>query len=218
VSPRRWFFGLFTLLLLLILGWLGWAQWQFTQRQAAAPVVSVAEDGTVRVNGREIVMPHDGLPPKVLEEMEGGPPVETPQRFPEEIRLWRYPRLGLTLVVENVARAGDPVYIGHMKMGHDRWSFPATLEFRGQRWWLGPPGLLGPQRQRHLAPDLRAADGTKATTWQPQDGNPKVSLDFHQHLPLERLGSDLFSSFELRGAIVELPTASGTTPAAGQGR
>jgi len=233
LSARRWFFGLFTFLLLLILGWLGWEQYQLIQRQAAAPVVSVAEDGTVRINGRVIVMPPDGLPPKVLEEMEGGPPVEEAQwgqvkadtlkafmAEPHWSRSWHYPRTGITVTIKREVTPGTVLYQTTLQAGrlyeevHDY-----MLEFRGQHLWVGPPGPLSTPVQHQMQAIERPGerDGLGCCAWQMMAGETIVHMTF---LPsdtglwlLRDLLKDLLTTLRPAGFLVMWPMVSGGSAA-----
>jgi len=226
VSSRRWLLALFTLLLLLILGWLGWEQWRFVQRQAAAPVVSVADDGRVYINGAELVIGPDGLPPKVLEEIGGGPPVEIEHflTLPESQRAaltsmgylwrcWQYPRLGLTLqITRGLTPDGACGYQARMSFGTEQ---PATVVLFGQYWWLGPPG---PFTRRPVHGDL-AAFARPGELMLPcsgvcvvKAGGTEVQVHCPWRAPLSWLGSLRFSSHPLSQVSVATPWVGARIP------
>jgi len=220
VPARRFFFGLFTLLLLLILGWLGWAQWQLIQRQAAAPVVSVAEDGTVRIHGHVLDITADGLPGPGFGALEGGPPVRV-SPLPDAYdgggnRMWSCPRAGVMLLTapdEQTEKEGD--YQAVMLLGAGIEAQPATLEFRGQRWWLGPPGPLGAPGQRQMRAIVRSGDEADGFhIWQLKAGDAvQVILAFAEPDLWPWLDRLLPSHYHLENAAVRLKTAGAAGPA-----
>ena len=180
---------------LLVLAWAGWEQAQLMRRQAAAPVVTVAADGTVRVNGWVLVPRADGLPPDLLTELEGAPPVELldpetlPGRWPEyrqgiayfqpnwrliyvgggRTRRWLCPRTGLRF--ESFRNGRCMLYLGGGLLFDPRDS-PGTVEVRGQRWWLGRPVPWGGVERRHVLAVERTSD-------------PKSDLKMDEHLALQ---------------------------------
>ena len=203
LSIRRWVAGVIGLVLLGMAGWIVIGQRQFAARQAAAPVVRIAEDGTVSLYGRELIIGADGLPPKWLEELEGGPPVDKTDtahwsawvaKGPVQ-RMWRYPRSGLLLsVLRRVQNgAGTVQYQGFLGFGAPH---GCTLEFRGQRWWLGPAGPLGGLRPEHVKAVAKAGEWDPASPerFSLAAGASRVQVYFVWFRPLHWLGSDWFKS------------------------
>ena len=206
VSARRWLLRFFALLLLLILGWLGWQQYRVVQREAAAPVISIEEDGSVRVNGQLLVMGPDGMPPRVLEAAEGAPPVEETHasyfegegwvRADERPRHWRYPRSGVLLEIVRRVRAGTVYYAGMLYLVEE----PAcTLAVRGQRWWLGKPGPLDELqsvdfRRMNMVPEQSGSlSHGIGTIWTLKAGESRLEVYPGERLPPWDFGRDLFT-------------------------
>jgi len=228
VSRRRWFFTLFALIFLLILGWFGWEQWQLMKRQAAAPVVSVAEDGTVRINGRVLVIGPGGLPPVVLRDEDG--PRSEAERIsgvygskspPKAWRLgvaevlphaWMYPRLGMSFLVASRLKGGVWRYRGLLTAGQWAPLPDCTLEFRGRRWWLGKPGPLGALGLESFQRCLKPGDHVDARTmqWTLEEGGAQVLLVFRPQPLIPWLKSPLLTRPRLCWFHVAVPEPPAT--------
>ena len=230
VSARRRLFGFFALMVLLILGWFGWEQWQLVRLQAAAPVVSVADDGRVYINGVEIVIGTDGLPPKALEEVLGGPPEELPPQRetemaqpgnPVEVRIrrsWRYPQPGPTLHITHEHGLGTLEPVLQFDSGH-----PGTVDFRGRRTWLGPEApfsrgvakadLNAMIREGDLAADTSVMGaGKHRFAWVFKSGPTVVELFLEEFRPLRSLHMHGFIRHRLEAALIVMPAVSDGTP------
>ena len=221
---RRWLRGFFALLLLLILGWFGWEKYRLRLLQTAAPVISIAADGTVSINGRKIIIGADGLPPEALALVEGGPPVEV--QVPGQMvvtagvkishldaswtREWHYPRTGLRVTITRQWMGRRVQYAGMLQVRRD---IPCTLEMRGQRWWLGRPGPLGPLKPgdfgftfKDLNFDERA---TSFLSEYLQAGDTRVVVTFEEAPSLRRLLRLGSQECHLDGADVVLRRVQG---------
>lgn len=230
VSPRRWLLSFFALMVLLIVGWFGREQWQFVQSQAAAPVVSVADDGRVYINGVEIVIGPDGLPPKALEEVLGGPPEELPPQRetemaqpgnPVEVRIrrsWRFPQAGPTFYITHEHGRGTLEPVLQFDSGH-----PGTVEFRGRRTWLGPSApfargvakadLSAMIREGDLAADTSVMGaGKHRFAWVFKSGPTVVELFLEEFRPLRSLHMHGFIRHRMEAAVIEMPAVSDGTP------
>ncbi|GEP46106.1 hypothetical protein [Brevifollis gellanilyticus] len=161
------------LVLLLLPVWLVGEQALLARSKATAPVVSISEDGKVRIRGIVLRLGTDGLPPAALAELEGAPPVELPAKHEKSepgctdvcirtlvTRTWHYPRLGLTLQIRRtpyIDGSGQAYYHSWLKFGENH---PGTLELRGHRLWLGQSTLFDPGlRSSDLLPLRRKEDG-----------------------------------------------------------
>ena len=149
------------LAVLLVAALLAWEAWQVAREQAAAPVLSVAGDGTVSLNGQPLVIGADGTAPAMLAAIEGGPPVAAMAAKRVHLmfylrplladaqgdwsaRAWRYPRTGMLLTICGVESAGVVLYAGVLELG--QWGAPpaCTLRLRGHDIWLGRGALRQP--------------------------------------------------------------------------
>ena len=206
-SARRWLFRFFALLLLIILGWLGLEQY----RLRIAPVINIAEDGSVRINGHLIEITSEGLPPKVLEEMEGGPPAEDPRG--QTSRKWRYPRTGVTPSIVRRVDGQMATYTGVLELGTtEHWDFPCWLEVRGQRWWLGPPGLQRSPPKSEVARCLHPDDDTtNGGEWYLNTHGGPLGLGFRYDYPLRWMHLDYFPRDQLNLAYIETKPFQGRT-------
>lgn len=197
----------------------GWEQWQLFRSQSAAPVFSIAPNGRVFVNGHEIVIGPDGLPPKVLEEVGGGPPKdvlvldeqewEKRLEAPRWARAWSYPRRGFFLYITRRVEGGAVEYQGRLTLGPA--TLPCTVELRGQRLWLGEPGPRGDATRGQFLGIATKGDyvNAKHDGWILRSEGAQVWPAYKRAYPLSWLKFEFLARFSLTGALLNLPPVPG---------
>lgn len=216
------------LAVLLVAGWIAWDAWQIARERAAAPVLSVAADGTVSINGQPLVIGADGTAPAMLAAIEGGPPVAALPAMMESLqwfapsslagaqgdwsaRAWRYPRTGVMLTICGVERKGVVRYFSVLDLG--QWGAPpaCTLRLRGHDIWLGRGALRqppGPGDFEHIAKSGEWATSGAGYLWL-QEGEAKVVPFFEREDLFPWLRVRWLASSRLSHAIIRTGVVMG---------
>jgi len=123
-------------------------------------------------------------------------------------RIWRCQRTSVVLIVARdfFREAGLLHYLGVLYLAaDDEGSFPATLEFRGRRWWLGKPGPLA----RHVLSSLDDIGEFGEAGWTLSLSDADLSLWFEEHAPLAGLGWEVFSTLQLHAVDLSMRQVHG---------
>jgi hypothetical protein len=165
---------------------------QMSDRMAMLPLVSVAEDGAVTVNGHKLVITSEGQLPEALELVEGGPAQElklakfradTYEKDGITATDWIFPRTGIGIEVLKKKIDGSFKAMCLLKLDLKEVGnrlgigFHGTFEFRGQKWWLVEDVMLN---KRDFSSIVRPMDIISRSEWVLTEGSSEITAIFER--------------------------------------